>query len=111
MLPSRSLPRYSATAAGHANSTSAIAPPKTIASRRLMRPPPAGGRRGGVEDPQQVLVDGLDLQLGDAVVDVAHQAAPLAVAAHPFDEHAVVGGRGRAARARGAPRSWSPGRR
>ena len=40
---------------------------------------------------QQVLVDRLDLQLGDAVVDVADQAAALAVAADALDERAVVG--------------------
>ena len=38
-----------------------------------------------------MLVDGLDLQLGDAVVDVAHQAAPAPVGADAFDERAVVG--------------------
>ena len=36
-------------------------------------------------------VDRLDLQLGDAVVDVAHQAAPAPVAAHALDQRAVVG--------------------
>ena len=38
-----------------------------------------------------MLVDRVDLHLGDAVVDVAHQAAPAAVAAHPFDQRPVVG--------------------
>ena len=38
-----------------------------------------------------MLVHRLDLQLGDAVVDVAHQAAPAPVAADPLDERAVVG--------------------
>src|SRR5215213_7866567 len=91
MLPSRSLPRYSAIAAGHASSTSANAPPTTSGSRRLTRRPRAGGRRGGVEDLQEVVVDGFDLQFGDAVVDVADQAAAFAVAADALDEHAVVG--------------------
>ena len=90
-LPSRSLPRYSPAAAGHASSTSASVAAATHASRRLTR---ASSRRAPGEVSriaEQVLVHELDLQLGDAVVDVAHQAAALAVAAHPLDERAVVG--------------------
>ena len=60
---------------------------------------------------QHVLVHRLDLQLGDAVVDVAHQAAAAAVAAHALDQRRGPRGPGRAARARGAPRRRSPGRR
>src|SRR6188472_2520223 len=93
MLPSTSVPRSLATAPGPASSTSTSAAASTSATRRLMPPPHAHhrGRRGGVEDLQDVLVHRVDLDLGNAVIDVAHQAAPLAVAADALHERAVIG--------------------
>ena len=54
--------------------------------------PRIGAAAGEVSSTSQdARVDGVDLDLGDAVVDVSEQAAAAAVAAHALDQHAVLG--------------------
>ena len=80
-----------------------------VSRGRLAAPAGRPGRCRG--SASRCSCDRLDLQLGDAVVDVAHQAAAARGSRARARPARGPRGRGRAARARGAPRRRSPGRR